>query len=916
MVQKKTIYAVTNNGLDILRYYYPFLTEELAERKKKFKLREESDASASMRLYKGCYRIIDFGNDNKEYTPIDIVMKEENLSYTQAIFTICERFGISEEKGEKPQRPPKEEREAAETENDGDFYFEEHDPTPQELALMGRNVTAKHFKALNWHALTSYTVIKERKAIKRYASTTYPIFARKCVFIKDGKEEHFYKLYQPKNDKQFRFMYLPAGKKPKDYINGLQEIITEWKQLNEDLLNETTSEEARLRQQYKKLDDITICSGERDSLCAAARGAHPVWLNSETADMTEIMYNTLKRYATTIYNIPDIDETGRKQGIAVALKFPEIETVWLPDSIRKYKDWRGNAYKDFRDWCELYPEQKDFRGLLNLSLSTAFCRFVPKKGGYEIDLECLYYFLRMNNFFIHHDKEANLYTYMHQSGQIIERITTKEIKAFLKEWARASQQPKEIRNVILSNRLTDAVFENLDTRQLNFKTYTPEAQYFFFKNETWKVTADGISCAMKDDVICYDYNVIPHHVKILPPMFEVTRTGDDFNFKTLDTNSKYFRFLINSSRIYWRKELEEYADTLGEEARADFLRLQKFAIISPVLSYEENQEQVKNLLSKMFTIGYYLHRHKSPAHAWAAYAMDWKLDENGENNGRSGKSFYFKFADILLNNIKLSGRNKKLMDNQHVYDQITKHTEMVLIDDCNKNITPDLFFDNITSDLTVNPKNQQSYTIKYEESPKFAFTTNYVPRQFDPSSVGRLLFLVFSDYYHIRTNNNDYREDRQIFDDFGKSLFTDYSEEEYNADINFFMQCTQFYMQCNQARIKVQPKLDNIVKRSHKANLTASFEDWAESYFAPESTHLDKLIDRQQTFIQCKSDTGQNKLTSQGFLKQLRSFVALADWLDEVNPEEYTGSNGRIIRNIRGESREMLFIKSKKNGNQ
>lgn len=909
MVQKEKLYESTNNGLDILRYYYPFLTEEIAEQKKKFRLREEKDASASMRLHNGCYRITDFGNDGKEYTPIDVVMREENLNFSQAILLLSQRHGIREEEGETVVKPTRTERPAGDAEQDGDFFFEEHDPTPQELAIMGRGVTAQDFKELNWHALTSFTIIRDRKAITKTATPSYPIFARRCTFINNGKEDYFFKLYQPKNDKQFRFSYQPAGKKPKDYINGLQEIIKQWKDMNAELIDETTNENTRLTQEYRRLDSITICSGERDSICAHARGANPVWLNSETADMTETMYNTLRRYAKTIYNIPDIDETGCRQGRALALKFLDIETIWLPDNIRRYKDWRGNSYKDFRDWCEIYPTQKDFQNLLNLSLSAAFWRYRPKQQSYDIDLECLYYFLRMNNFFIHYDREAGIYTYMRQRGQIIERVTAKEIKAFLKDWARSAHQPKEIRNVILSNRITDAVFENLDTRELNFKTYSHTAQYFFFQNETWKVTADGISSAPQDDVICYDYNVIPHTVSILPPMFEVTKTDEDFVIKINSLQSKYFCFLINSSRIYWRKEMEDYADTLEGEAKDDFMRMQKFAIVSPVLSYEENQEQIKCLLSKMFTIGYYLHRYKSPAHAWAAYAMDWKLDENGENNGRSGKSFFFKFADVFLNTIKLSGRNKKLMDNQHVYDQVTKHTEMVLIDDCNKNITPDLFFDNITSDLTVNPKNQQSYTIRYEESPKFAFTTNYVPRQFDPSSVGRLLFLVFSDYYHIRTNSNDYREDRQIFDDFEKSLFTDYSEEEYNADINFFAQCTQFYMICSRAGLKLQPKLDNIVKRSHKANLTASFEDWAESYFAPESSHINRMIDRQQTYIQCKMDTGQNKLTSQGFLKQLRSFIELADWLDELNPQEYTGANGRIIKNIRGESREMLYVK-------
>ena len=188
MVQKEKLYESTNNGLDILRYYYPFLTEEIAEQKKKFRLREEKDASASMRLHNGCYRITDFGNDGKEYTPIDVVMREENLNFSQAILLLSQRHGIREEEGEAVVKPTRTERAAADAEQDGDFFFEEHDPTPQELAIMGRGVTAQDFKALNWHALTSYTIIRDRKAITKTATPSYPIFARRCTFISNGKE--------------------------------------------------------------------------------------------------------------------------------------------------------------------------------------------------------------------------------------------------------------------------------------------------------------------------------------------------------------------------------------------------------------------------------------------------------------------------------------------------------------------------------------------------------------------------------------------------------------------------------------------------------------------------------------------------------------------------------------------------------
>ena len=63
----------------------------------------------------------------------------------------------------------------------------------------------------------------------------------------------------------------------------------------------------------------------------------------------------------------------------------------------------------------------------------------------------------------------------------------------------------------------------------------------------------------------------------------------------------------------------------------------------------------------------------------------------------------------------------------NVFDQVNQHTDFILVDDCDRYLNTGLFYDIITSDMTVNPKNNQSFTIPFEESAKLGFTTNYVP---------------------------------------------------------------------------------------------------------------------------------------------------------------------------------------------
>ena len=160
-----------------------------------------------------------------------------------------------------------------------------------------------------------------------------------------------------------------------------------------------------------------------------------------------------------------------------------------------------------------------------------------------------------------------------------------------------------------------------------------------------------------------------------------------------------------------------------------------------------------------------------------------------------------------------------------------------------------------------------------------------------------MLYLVFSDYYHQRTEDNDYRETRSIRDDFGKDLFSKtYSENEWNADINFFLQCCRFYLSLCEESIKLLPPMENIIRRKYKADMGNNFEDWANSYFSPDSEHLDSFIVREKAFADYKSFSGVNKITMQRFTKALKGFVALCPYIEELNPKDLCNSQGRIVR--------------------
>lgn len=933
MIKSTDIYAVTHHGLDIILYYYP-QAEGCVDNKKKFKRRpDEDDASACLKRYDDCYKVTDFGDSGTAMSPIDICMQEENVRFPEAISLLASRYNVSDELKRSVNKPDIRKRPATADEKEGTRFFElEEKFTADQLAILGPRVKQEHVDALHWHVAKSISYVRNREVTTKYTTLTYPIFMRECtVQKKDGTTDKFYKIYEPLNpDKQWRFSYTPDGVKPKLYINGMAELQKAYRDFNAQEEKLFYNDPKNQDQPYKekKLDECFICSGERDSLCLRALGYHPLWFNSETYKVSPEEIKEIYKYVERIYNIPDIDSTGVRKGRELALRFLDIHTIWLPSWLSQHRDRRGKSRKDFRDFVELRPTNEDFRNLMILAMPARFWEESwserSKKKTYSINTAYLHYFLTLNGFYALHDDNIDNVRYIHINGCIVSQIKAKDISAFLKKFTRERFLPVEIRNLILdSPRTSEASLSQLDEIELDFTNYTPTSQYLFFKDCSWEVTKEGITIhegMLPENRSVWDNNVIPHKVKVLPSMFTITQTNDVegkpiFDITINQHGSCFFNYLINTSRLYWRKELEYAWKDKGVEEADHYRSEHKFDIAGPLLSAEEISEQKLNLINKIYAIGYNLHRYKSPSRAWALYAMDNKIGDEDECNGRSGKSFLFKAFRFFMRTVSLSGRNPKLLDNPHVFDQVDQHSDFVLVDDCDRYLPISQFYDCITSGMTVNPKNNKSFFIEFEDSPKFGFTTNYVPRDFDPSTNARLLYMVFFDYYHEKTQENDYLESRSIRDDFGRNLMTitDYTEDNWNQDCNFFAQCLQFYLSMAGRGIKIQPPMDNIVKRKYKADMGASFEDWVYGYFAEEGENVNDFVQRTKAYDDFIAFAKVSKgfWSMQRFTKALRGFVELCPYIEEMNPQEFLNKDGRLLKKVDGETKEMIYLRTK-----
>ncbi len=928
IISDKEIYNATDNGLTILRELFGDITPG-----KNFSERAD-DTHPSASLYQHpktkTWGVRDFAI-GKWRDAITVFAEKQNIGHYEALLQLAEKYNIPCTLNPNIHNAIYTCRSA--TDGDKFTYVAKEKFSADDLQLMGPNVRQEDCDALHWKSLHSYSWVSDGKYHTLTATGDYPIFLRVLPKVKPEDEQCF-KVYQPlQTDPNRKHFYLPAGTRPQNYINGLAELEAAYKTKNEDEKKKWEEKERKDSEERKpfrpvKLPAAAICSGDRDALCCLAMGIHPLWLNSETTILAPKDYDRIMRLVDKLYNIPDIDETGKRMGKRMALTFPNIYTVWLPDMSNSVKDYRGKERKDLQGWVELHPKEEDFRDLMKKAMPARFWKNDEKGDPSNLEIDSLFYFLSLNNRYAYKDKNSEGVLFICKDGYIIKEESADDIRQFVLAWVKENYYDRAlIRTVMQSNLLAEAKLPLMERIELNFENYTEDSQMFFFTDHAVTVTGKEIKAVQLKDYksnsysYVWDRHVIKHKFKKLDDMFTVTVTAGEqgepsFDIIINNVKSNFFGYLINSSRLSWRKELEENLEGMNEDERKEYLVRHKFDIAGEGLTSKEIHDQKKCLLNKLFTLGYLVHEYKSPSRPWAVFSMDYKVGEEDQCNGRSGKSLFFKFLEKLVPCDTISGKVKDPKANKHIFERVTSSTRIVVCDDCLKGLKFSDFYDVITGSMIIDVKNEKSYLIEFEDSPKIAFTTNYVPQDFDPSTMARLLPMVYSDYYHEATFENDYAENRSVRSDFERDLFTrKYSEDDWNADINLLLQAERFYlyMKENHPTTKILPPMENIVMRKNKQDMGENFESWAFQRLAPGSGWLDCEVEREKMFKDYVDWSGNKGITPNGFLRRLRAFCHVAEYIEDLNPEDKITDRKRqrITRTNDGKTAEYLYIRSK-----
>ena len=865
------VYDASSGGLDIITSVCPEAAGTVGN-KKKFRLRTgERTPSACLVPPAGvddCWRVVDYGGGvgERRFTPIDLYMRDKNYGQHQfalALHELMEKYGVSEELSSTMNKPDITRREA--------FACEIGQPprirtketfSNDELATWGPCVKPEHLKQLGWQAVTSLEITKDNVTTVKKSTEHYPIFVETCDYIDEqGRERQFQKVYEPKCfNKAYRFF--TVGKVPQHYIFGLTALRRRYEACNEEKLNE-----------------VVIVSGGSDAVNCLSMGYQPVWLSSETADLTCDQLRQLQKYARRIVVIPDIDSTGRRAGQILALRFPQLFTAWLtPEDMGYLHDNRRRVRKDLKDFVQLHPNRTDMKRLIDRAQSTLYWYRIEDKEGnvqYTILPARLNYYLAMNGFFTLKDDTRKEPLYIHIDGARVRHVVAKTIVNFLTEQARREGLDEALQNKLLRCRdLPTNLVSHLQQRDdLDFTKCTDSSQKFFFRNGWTEVTADDIKLRRYSDLdgsYVWEETIIDHDYRAMPPMFKVEQIdGGGYCVEiSEEPKSKFFRIVINTSRLHWRKT-DEGGQTLTEE---------------------EQLEEHQCLASKLACIGYLLFSYKSESEAWAPVCQDSKLAESeDECNGGSGKSLFLKAVSRLLSMFYIDAHVPSIVDNRFLFDGVTEDTDLIIVDECDRRLNYDFFFGRITGDMKGEEKGNHPFQIPFARSPKFAFATNYVLKKHDASTERRIWPQVFSDYYHEATKLNDYRESRSIRDDLGCNLMgLEYPEQDWQADIAFMLQCLQFYLSLPKGERRIMPPLSRIGLREQMAAVGKDFKQWADEFLAEDGGNLDCELKLDDMLTAFNAETRYG-WSPKKFSQHLRAYCEMATHIHCLNPASKTG---------------------------
>ena len=271
----------------------------------------------------------------------------------------------------------------------------------------------------------------------------------------------------------------------------------------------------------------------------------------------------------------------------------------------------------------------------------------------------------------------------------------------------------------------------------------------------------------------------------------------------------------------------------------------------------------------MSLIGYLVHTYKSPTNSKAVVIYDSNVSMRNPSGG-TGKSLLCRMVGEA---VKSKFKNGKRMDlnNRFVLSDITIDDNLIILDDIPENFQTNRLFPDITGDMVIERKYENSITIPAKDSPKILINSNYP--------------LLDNGYSYERRKHefvitSIYGKDLTPEDQYGKKLIDDWDDDEWNSFYNLIFLCLQKYLS-----EKLLPQ-----SRSLQDFLLENSFDEVTLEIA-KSLEKNKDYDKTELYKQYKEKTDGYKVKQPTFTANLKEYASLMNY--SVN-ERHSGDKNYI----------------------
>lgn len=478
----------------------------------------------------------------------------------------------------------------------------------------------------------------------------------------------------------------------------------------------------------------------------------------------------------------------------------------------------------------------------------------------EINYLETYKFLSASGFFRLRMGEdaASGYEYIRIDDGIIDRSAPYEMRDFVLQYIMTNVKSPLVQEFFaarLDVLLPDKKLERIELRSDNFNNFEPGIQRTYYNNGQVEITADKITPGLPINDV-WRSRIVPRNFKRVPIFKTLYKMGDKFYFELTPEGEKceFLQYLINTSNNVFPHD--------APRTPTD----------------DENADWIQHIVNKVTTIGYLLLDWKYASERKAVIVQDHLMSEVGQSNGGAGKSVVGNAIGKIVSQFTIDGKAMK-NDDEFMLSGVTKATRNIFIDDVKTNFDFTRLFSMVTGDMAINPKGQQRYNIKVQESPKILVTTNHaINRANEAATKRRISYMEFSSWYN---------PNHTLVDDFHHMFFDDWDEEQWGLFDNLMAECVMYYLRsfeqgwAREGQGAVPPPMRNIELRTLRQEMSEVLFQWAEEYFDPTGANLNTRIARKvmfQSFLEYAGGTSGHSVTRTNFRNKIIAYCKFKEY--------------------------------------